>query len=60
VERAIQIVQRKTITTLEGNELPLSARSLCVHGDNPRALELVRALRSGLESAGVRIAAFVS
>ena len=60
VERAVKLVARKTVTTLSGQELPLSAVSLCVHGDNPRAVELLRALRVGLESAGVRIAPFVS
>lgn len=33
-------------------------RSLCVHGDNPQAIEFVRALRRAFEAAGVRIAAF--
>ena len=60
IERAITLVKRKTMTTREGVERPLDAASLCVHGDNRNALELLRALRSGLESAGVRIAAFVS
>lgn len=60
VDRALQMVARKTVTTLSGEELPLRAVSLCVHGDNPRAVELLRALRVGLESAGVRIAPFVS
>ena len=60
VSRAVTLVTRGTVTTLTRKELPLSAASLCVHGDNPRAVELLRALRAGLESAGVRIAPFVS
>ncbi len=60
VERAITLVKRKTLTTSEGVERPLDAASLCVHGDNPNALDLLRALKSGLEQAGVRIAPFVS
>jgi len=57
---AVKLVQRKTITTLDGTELPLEAISLCVHGDNPHALTILRAVRSALESAGVRIARFAS
>lgn len=60
VARAIALVQRKTMTTVDGLELPLEAMSLCVHGDNPDALTILRGLRSGLESAGVRIAPFRS
>ena len=60
VSRAVTLVTQGRVTTLMMKELPLSAASLCVHGDNPRALELLRALRAGLESAGVRIAPFVS
>jgi UPF0271 protein len=33
-------------------------RTLCVHGDNPRAIEFVRALRTALTSAGFTIQAF--
>jgi UPF0271 protein len=60
VARAIAIVQRRTVTTLQGVELPLEARSLCVHGDNPNALAILRALRSGLASAAVHVAPFIS
>ena len=60
VARAVRMVTRKTVTSLSGQELPITAVSVCVHGDNPRAVELLRALRAGLESAGVRIAPFVS
>ncbi|HEU4748468.1 MAG TPA: 5-oxoprolinase subunit PxpA [Gemmatimonadaceae bacterium] len=60
VARAVQLVKRNTLTSIDGVELPIHAASLCVHGDNPRALQLVTALRSGLESAGVRIAPFAA
>jgi 5-oxoprolinase (ATP-hydrolysing) subunit A len=33
-------------------------RTLCVHGDNPQALEFVRALREGLTKAGFELRAF--
>lgn len=60
VSRAIALVQQRTVKTVDGVELPLDAASLCVHGDNPNALGILRGLKSGLESAGVRIAPFVS
>lgn len=60
VARAIALVQRRTVKTIDGVELPLDAASLCVHGDNPNALSILRELKPGLESAGVRIAPFAS
>jgi UPF0271 protein len=33
-------------------------RTLCVHGDNPKALEFVKALRGSLEGHGLRLKAF--
>ena len=60
VARAVRLVTGKTVMTIDGKEIPIAADSLCVHGDNPRALDLLRALRHGLESAGVRIATFTT
>jgi UPF0271 protein len=60
VARAIALVRQGTVKTVDGVELPLDAVSLCVHGDNPNALSILRELKPGLESAGVRIAPFVS
>lgn len=60
VTRAVRLVNEKTVTTVDGKEIQIAADSLCVHGDNPRALDLLRALRHGLESAGVRIASFTA
>jgi UPF0271 protein len=34
-------------------------RTLCVHGDNPRALAFVRALREELSRRGVEVQPFV-
>ena len=45
------------ITAHDGTEIPMQVRSLCVHGDNPNTVALAAAIRSRLESAGVRIAA---
>jgi len=34
------------------------ARSLCLHGDTPGAVDLARRVRAALESSGVRVEAF--
>ncbi len=45
-----ELCRQGTVTTISGQRLPLSADSLCVHGDNlegVRAIEAVRALIKG-------------
>jgi UPF0271 protein len=60
VDRAITLVKSNTITAADGATLSVSARSLCVHGDNPDAAPMLRELRARLLDAGVTIAPFVA
>jgi UPF0271 protein len=60
VKRAIRLVNSNTVASEDGAEIGVVAQSLCVHGDNPDALALLRELRATLEASGVRIASFVS
>ena len=60
VTRALRLVSEKTVRTIDGMDIHIAADSLCVHGDNPHALDLLRALKRGLDSAGVRITSFAT
>ncbi|HEV2017885.1 MAG TPA: 5-oxoprolinase subunit PxpA [Gemmatimonadaceae bacterium] len=60
VDRAITLVRSSTITADDGTTLGVVAQSLCIHGDNPDALPMLRELRATLESSGVRIAPFAA
>ena len=57
VRRAIRMVSDGCVTDVDGEDIPIRADTLCVHGDGPNAAELARRLREGLEHAGVRVAA---
>ncbi|HYW08202.1 MAG TPA: 5-oxoprolinase subunit PxpA [Longimicrobium sp.] len=57
VRRAVGIASEGRVRTVEGGELRLAADTLCVHGDRADAARFARALREGLERAGVRVAA---
>lgn len=54
-ERMVRFARTGEIEAVDGTVLRPEARSICVHGDTPGALELARAVRGGLEQAGVRI-----
>jgi UPF0271 protein len=60
VVRAITLIESDSIVADDGTAIGIAAQSLCVHGDNPDALPLLRQLRATLESSGVRVAAFAA
>jgi UPF0271 protein len=59
-ERALTLVTSNTVVARDGTAIRVSAQSLCVHGDNPDALSLLRQVRATLERAGVTIAPFAT
>jgi UPF0271 protein len=54
-EKVLKLVKEGKVVCIDGTEIELSAETICVHGDNPAALELVRSIRKSLEEAGVEI-----
>ncbi len=57
VARALEMVQHGFVTTLEGGTVPLLVDTLCIHGDNPNAPQIAKAVREALEGAGIRVVA---
>jgi 5-oxoprolinase (ATP-hydrolysing) subunit A len=55
VERAITMVRDKTVVAVDGSTIALQADTICLHGDTPGAAEHARAVRQGLETAGIQI-----
>ena len=56
VERAVRMVTESSVIARDGSSIPLHVDTICVHGDTPGAADLARALRGGLEAAGVQVA----
>jgi UPF0271 protein len=57
--RMVEMVTTGRMRSVEGEEITVSARSICVHGDTPGAVAMAVALRQALIEAGVEIRAFV-
>jgi UPF0271 protein len=53
IERCLRLALAGEIVAADGTVLASSARSICLHGDTPGAVELGRAVRQALEAAGV-------
>lgn len=58
IKRTIDMVTRGKVESISGIEIPIVADSICVHGDNPKAVQFVNKIRKGLEAEGVSIKAF--
>ena len=48
------------VVAVDGTVVRVPARSLCVHGDTPGAVELARAVRDALDAAGVALHPFTA
>lgn len=56
--RAVRMAVHGKVAAVDGSEVTLNARSICVHGDTPGAVELARSVRSALTRADVSLAPF--
>ena len=55
--RAVRLAEQGEIVGVDGGIIKTTARSLCIHGDTPDAVEIARAVKAGLAAAGVEIRA---
>jgi UPF0271 protein len=55
--KVLKMVKAGRVVCNDGSEIDMAADTICVHGDNPSALALVKNIRESLEAAGVEIAA---
>ena len=56
--RIVAMVQAGAIITEAGKHIPARIDTICVHGDTAQAVTLARAVRAGLEGAGIAVARF--
>jgi UPF0271 protein len=57
IARCLRLAQHGEIEAEDGTVLKSSARSICLHGDTPGAVDLAREIRDALEGEGITIAA---
>ncbi|GGV37245.1 UPF0271 protein [Actinomadura cremea] len=58
VRRAVRMAVGGSVVAVDGSDVALRARSMCVHGDTPGAVSLARAVRAALTGAGVTLEPF--
>jgi len=55
-ERAVRIARDSAVTAYTGEKIPLHVDTICVHGDNLAAVEIVKTIRQNLVEAGIAVA----
>ncbi len=55
VERIVRMIKEGVVETIDHEEIKIKAETVCIHGDNPRAVELSRNLRDSLMRTGIRL-----
>lgn len=56
--RAVMMVTEGRVEAIDGGYFEFEVDTLCIHGDNPQAVQIARAVRAALEAAGVQVEAF--
>lgn len=57
IERVIQMVKTHTVTSINGKIIEVNPDSICVHGDNEKAVDFLLKIKSELEYQGIKISA---
>ncbi|VEF46719.1 LamB/YcsF family protein [Bacillus freudenreichii] len=54
-ERIIRMVIEGKVKAITGEEIEVNGETICVHGDTPTALEMIKIIKSRLEEAGIEV-----
>jgi UPF0271 protein len=54
-QRALMMAKEGKVMAIDGTEITLQAETLCVHGDTPGAVDLVKKIRETLTESGVQV-----
>lgn len=55
VEHVLNMVQNKKVKTVSGKEKHILAQTICVHGDSPNAIKMVKKLNKKMQKSDIRI-----
>jgi 5-oxoprolinase (ATP-hydrolysing) subunit A len=55
--RVVRMLREGKVRSVDGGDVDVRAETICLHGDNPEAVDFARILRSRLEKEGVTIRA---
>lgn len=57
-QRVLGLVKTGRVRTIDDTEISLNAETICVHGDTPGAVEMIKKIQGLLEQEGIRLKSF--
>jgi 5-oxoprolinase (ATP-hydrolysing) subunit A len=57
VKQALGMIEEGIVVTLSGKRVPVAADTMCLHGDQPGAVEFAQALRKAFKEKGISVGA---
>lgn len=55
IARTVKMIKEGVVISINGNAVPIKSDSVCVHGDNPSAVEFVKNIREAFGAEGIEI-----
>lgn len=56
IKQVIRIVKEGLVTSLDGQEISITAQTICIHGDGAHALHYAKEISQALKQAGIAVA----
>ncbi|MCB0602361.1 MAG: LamB/YcsF family protein [Saprospiraceae bacterium] len=53
-EQVLSIILKQEVIAIDGSVIPIKAHSICIHGDNPQAVDILQAIDKKLEEHGIQ------
>ena len=57
IEQVLQMINKETVTTISGKEIPVIADTICIHGDGEHAVDFAKKINAVLKENNIAIKA---
>ena len=55
INRCVRMIKEGKVTSINGKDIDIKGDTLCVHGDEPKAIAFARRIRETFEKEGIEI-----
>lgn len=56
LSQVVEMIENKTVTSVNGKKVPIQADTICIHGDGEHAVQFAKILNATLKKKGINIA----
>lgn len=60
IARVIRMIKEGKVKAITGEDVEINAQSICVHGDNPEAVEFVKRIKTKLQEEGIEVTSMLN